>query len=106
MQTMTIDVRTLARTAVDKLRGGDARGARALYEQVVAAGVADAAVFHSLAQACGMLQDHAAALAAIDRALALTPSNVFSLVLKADLLAARGDGRGATAFYQAALKAA
>ena len=77
-----------------------------MFEQVVAAGVADAAMFHSLAQACGMLQDHAAALAAIDRALALTPANVFSLVLKADLLAARGDGRGATAFYQAALKAA
>ena len=106
MQTTSPDARTVARSAIDKLRSGDAPGARALFERLVAAGVQDAAIFHCLAQACGAMKDHAAAIRAVDRALVMTPAAVFSLLLKADLLSATGDGRGASAFYQAALKAA
>lgn len=106
MLTSVQDFRATAQAGVDKLRGGDAAGARKLLEQVAAAGKGDAALFHCLAHACAALRDADGALRAVDRALAMAPSNLQSLLLKADLLAARGDGRGATAFYQAALKAA
>ena len=106
MPTTQLDARSVARSAIDKLRAGDAAGARALFEQLVAAGVADASVFHCLAQACGALGEHGAAVKAVDQALAIEPANVYSLLLKADLLSAAGDGRGATAFYKGALKAA
>jgi aspartate beta-hydroxylase len=106
MSTTSFDARAVARQAIDHLRAGDARAARVLFEQLVAAGVADASIHHCLAQACGALGEHGAALAAVERALALTPANPYSLMLKADLLAERGDARGATAFYKAALTAA
>lgn len=106
MPTITLDARAIARSAIDKLRAGDAASARAMLEQLVAAGAADASVFHCLAQACGALKQFPAAIAAVSQALALTPANVYSLLLKADLLAAAGDGRAATAFYKGALKAA
>lgn len=106
MEPTLSDPRATAQAGIDKLRAGDAAGARRLLEQVAGAGKADAAVFHCLAHACAALRDPAAALAAVDRALAMAPSNLQSLLLKADLLAAGGDGRGATAFFQAAIKAA
>ena len=106
MLSTSLDARTIARLAIDKMRAGDAAGARALFEQLVAAGVADASIFHCLAQACGAMGEQGAALAAIERALAMSPANVHSLLLKADLLAGANDARGATAFYKAALKAA
>lgn len=106
MLTSTRDFQAIAQAGVDKLRGGDAAAARALLEQVAAAGKGDAALFHCLAHACAALRDADGALRAVDQALAMAPSSLQSLLLKADLLAARGDGRGATAFYQAALKAA
>ena len=52
------------------------------------------------------LKDRPAALAAVDRALALEPGNLRALILKADLLAAEGDDRAASSFYLAALKSA
>lgn len=106
MPTTTQDARSVAHSAIDKLRAGDAPGARALFEQLAAAGLADASIFHCLAQACGAMGEYGAALAAVERALAVKPANVYSLLLKADLLGSSGDGRGATAFYKAALKAA
>lgn len=106
MPPASLDAPALARLATDKLRAGDVRGARALFEQLTTAGLADASIYHCLAQAWGAMGDPDAALAAIDRALALTPANVYSLLLKADLLAAANDARGATVFYKAALKAA
>ncbi|RJG11363.1 aspartyl/asparaginyl beta-hydroxylase domain-containing protein [Massilia cavernae] len=106
MQTTSFDPRATAQAGIDKLRAGDAAGARKLLEKVAAAGHADASVFHCLAHACAALRDLPAALAAADRALATAPANMQSLLLKADLLVASGDGRAAVAFYQAAIKAA
>ncbi|MES2316648.1 MAG: aspartyl/asparaginyl beta-hydroxylase domain-containing protein [Pseudomonadota bacterium] len=106
MPTTSPDARSVAHAAIDKLRAGDAAGARALFEQLTAAGLADASIFHCLAQACGAMGEYAPALIAVERALAIKPANVYSLLLKADLLTSSGDGRGATAFYKAALKAA
>lgn len=106
MQSTGIDYRATAQAGVDKLQRGDARGARMLFEQVAAAGKADASLYHCLAHACAALRDRQAALDAVDKALAAAPANLQSLLLKADLLEAGGDGRAAVAFYQAAIKAA
>ena len=49
---------------------------------------------------------NAPSLEAIDRALAQDPRNVAALIRKADHLAARGDARGASAYYLQAVKVA
>jgi aspartyl/asparaginyl beta-hydroxylase (cupin superfamily) len=49
---------------------------------------------------------NATSLEAIDRALAQDPRNVAALIRKADHLAARGDERGASAYYLQAVKVA
>ena len=106
MSTTTLDVRAVAQSGIAKLRAGDPHAARALLEQITGAGLADASIHHCLAQARGAMGDHAAALESVDKALELKPANMYSLILKADLLAGSGDDRGATVYYKAALKAA
>ena len=59
------------------------------------------AEFVSLASARAKLGDHRAALEAVDQALALQPRNLRALIVKADVLAALGDARGASSFYRA-----
>ena len=54
----------------------------------------------------GKLQDDAGKIAAIDRLLATEPRNCRALIRKADHLAAAGDMRSASAYYQAAVKSA
>lgn len=101
-----LDVRAQAQDGVDALRRGDARKARESFERIVAARQADASVYLGLAFACGALRDSAAALAALDRALALEPRNWRALVAKADHLAVLGDQRAASAFYREAVNLA
>lgn len=84
----------------------DARTARESLERLVATGRADASVYLRLAHACAVLKDHAAALAAADRVLALEPRNFRALIVKADQLGAAGDHRAAAAFYRAAVAVA
>jgi len=91
---------------IEALRKGDARKARESFERIVAAGQADASAYLGLAYACAGLKDHPAALAALDRALALEPRNLRALIMKADHLAAAGDARAASAFYRAAVNTA
>src|SRR6266581_1215835 len=88
---------------IEALRKGDVRKARESFERIVAAGQADASAYLGLAYACTGLKDHPAALAAVDRALALEPRNLHALILKADYLAALGDARAASSFYRAAV---
>ena len=52
------------------------------------------------------MKDRAAALQAIDRALALEPRNLRALVFKADYLDAIGDSRSASSYYRAAVNVA
>ncbi len=106
MPMSPIDVRVLAQSGIAALRSGDAEGARKTFERISAAGLADASAFLGLAYACSALRDRAAALAAVDRALALEPRNVRALLFKADHLAAADDARAASAFYMAVVKSA
>src|SRR5712675_1497103 len=89
------DARAHARSCIEALRKGDVRQARESFERVVAAGQADASAYLGLAYACTGLKDHPAAVAAVDRALALEPRNLGALIMKADYLAALGDARAA-----------
>ena len=91
---------------IEALRKGDARKARESFERIVAAGQADASAYLGLAYACAGLKDRPAALAAVDRALALEPRNLRALIMKADHLAAAGDARAASSFYRAAVNTA
>ena len=106
MATPPIDARALAQSGAEALRRGDARTARESFEQIVAARQADTSVCMALAYACRRLNDPPAALAAVERALALTPHDLRALILKADLLAEAGDERTASSFYQFAIRIA
>ena len=106
MQTSPLNARALGKFAMEALQHGDARGARAAFEQIVNAGEADTSIFLALAFACRNLQDAPAALNAIDKALALEPRNLRALLFKADLLDQMGDTRAASSFYLAAINAA
>jgi tetratricopeptide (TPR) repeat protein len=100
------NARAHARSGIEALRKGDVRQARESFERIVAAGQADASAYLGLAYACTGLEDHPAALAAVDHALALEPRNLRALIMKADHLAAAGDARAASSFYRAAVNTA
>ena len=87
MQSPSIDARALSESGVEALRRGDPRKARDAFEQIVEAGRADASACIGLAYACRSLNDKAASLAAVDKALSLEPRNLRALILKADHLA-------------------
>ncbi len=106
MNNPTIDARALAQSGMDLLRKGDARGARAAFERVAAAGQADASLWVMLAHTCRRLGEDTAEAEAFDRALALEPRHVLALVGKGDCLARSGDERGAVAFYLESMQAA
>ena len=95
-----------AQAGIEALRRGDSRRARESFERVVASGRADASTYLALAYACRSLKDNAAALAAVEKALALEPRNLLALIFKADHLAAVGEARTASSFYLAAVKSA
>ncbi len=98
------DPRPAAQSA---LREGRHADARRLFEAWIAGGGArEAAPQLGLALACLGLDDVPAALAAVDRALALEPRNLRALLLKGDLVHRMGDARGALAWYQAAVRGA
>jgi aspartate beta-hydroxylase len=103
MHMPPIDARALAQSGVEALRRGDPRSARESFERILAAGQADASTCLALAHACRALKKHAAARAAVDKALALEPRNLLALIFKADHLAADGDERAASSFYRAAV---
>ena len=106
MPSSSIDSNAIVRIGFEALHAGDARKARAAFEQVVAAGRADAAIHAALGYACSRLDDKAAALQAAEDALALEPRNLRALIIKADHFAKKGDARAAASFYGFALRIA
>jgi aspartyl/asparaginyl beta-hydroxylase (cupin superfamily) len=106
MSSQPLDVRALRQAGTAALQAGDAATARRCFEQVVASGHADASIWIALAVACQALKDNASMLAALDKTLAIEPRNLRALIMKADHLAATGDGRAALSFYNAVLAVA
>lgn len=106
MSSTTLDPRLLTQAGAQALSRGDFSGARDLFEKIVAAGRADGPVWLGLAFARRGLGDHAGKLEALERLLALEPRHLRGLIMKADHFAEAGDGRAASAFYRAALRAA
>ena len=92
---------SLVSAAVAALRSGDPARARKLFEEVIATGQVDGAVWLGQARACRAQGDDAAKLAALDAALALNPRDLRALVMKADHYAQAGDARAAASFYRA-----
>jgi hypothetical protein len=99
-----IDARALVQQAIEGLRRGEPATARDRFQQIIDAGAADASVWLGLAVALRGLGDHAAKLAAIDRALALEPQNLRARIMKADHFTETGDARAASAFYAAVVR--
>jgi aspartate beta-hydroxylase len=106
MSTSTVDPHALARLGSEALRRGDAQAARQSFENALSAGGGDASTCLGLAEACQRLGDPLAALAAVDKALALEPRNLRALIWKGDHLADLGDRRAAASFYSFALRIA
>lgn len=92
----------LVREGVAAMQRGDGRAARAAFEQVAAAGNGIAPPWLLIAQACRLDRDQDGELAALDRLLADQPRHVRGLIMKGDVLAQRGDLRGAHSFYRLA----
>jgi aspartyl/asparaginyl beta-hydroxylase (cupin superfamily) len=98
----------VAQSGFDALRDGRYADALAQFEQLAAAGVADGSVFFAMAIAHQRSGDTSGALAAVERALTLSPAGlqrVQLLILKGDVLAAQGEARDASACYLAAIRA-
>ena len=106
MSTPPANAGAPVQAALAALREGRHVEARRLFEQVIAAGPADASVHLGLAYACFGEGDPAQVLAATDRVLAMEPRNLRALLLKADQLQRSGDPRAAVGYYQAVVKAA
>ena len=98
------DARSLAQAGFAALRNGKFLDALTLFDRLIKAGQADASIFFATAVARQQMADKAGALQAIDRALAHEGSNFQFLLFKADLLAASGANREATALYLAAVR--
>jgi aspartate beta-hydroxylase len=96
----------LVSAAVAALRSGDPGRARALFDEVIAGGGADGAVWLGQALACRALGDNEAKLAALDEALTLNPRDLRALAMKGDHYAEAGDARAAAAFYRAMVNVA
>lgn len=86
--------------ALAALRAGDWSGARDQLEAMVAAGSADATALALLGWACHRLGDAAAADVAINRALQLDDQNLRAMLVKGDVLMARGAAREANIYYR------
>jgi aspartyl/asparaginyl beta-hydroxylase (cupin superfamily) len=104
MVTSGLDLNATALAGTQALQRGDAAKARALFEQIVAAGRGDEFVWVALATACRGLGDHEAQMEAAEKALAASPRNVRALILKGDALVGADDTRTAVAFFRAALR--
>ncbi len=88
------------------LNRGDPGAARAIFDQAVSAGAADAAVWFGLSRAQRALGAAAEEGAALDQALALDANFLPALLGKGDWFARRGDRRAADSYYSVGSKLA
>jgi len=106
MAATPIDLPAVTAAAFAALKRGDPASARVLFEQAVAAGSADAAMWFGLSLVHRSLGSAAEENAALDQALKLDSNHMPALLAKGDLFAARGDRRAANSFYVAWTKLA
>jgi len=96
----------MVHAAAAALQSGNHAEARRLLEQVMTVTRGNVQIWLMLAIAARGMTDWAAAEEAADRVLAADPQNIRALILKGDARAARRDPRGATRFYEQAIKLA
>lgn len=102
-QSNRAQAEAIANAALDALRRGDGASAQHGFEQAIALGLQPAPWF-LLAQACRLAGDHDEEREALDQLLAIDPRHVGALILRGDSSVRLGDARGATSFYQQALR--
>ena len=102
-QGVTADARARLAAAVEAFRARDFTRAVEGLRQAAAELPAEAMPWELLANAEAATGDTGAAMAALDRRLALDKRNVAALLLKGQLLEREGDRRSADANYQAAI---
>ena len=96
----------MVRQGVAAMQRGAGSEARRLFDQVASAGNGIAPPWLLIAQACRIERDDQGELTALDRLLADQPRHLRGLIMKGDLLARRGNPRGAHSFYMIALRVA
>jgi len=101
-----VNLQELTAAGYAALQRGDAPGAQRLFDQAVAAGCADAAIWFGLFRTYRALGQAAEEQSALDRALQADTYYVPALIAKGDTFAGAGDRRAANAYYTPALKIA
>ena len=85
------------------MRSGDGTTARANFEAIIATGRATPQIWLFLAQSCDIVDDRAAARAALDQTLAADPGNPYALVMQGELHTRDGNDRAASNWYDRAI---
>jgi len=106
MTAAPIDMNAVGEAGMAALHGDDPKLARELFEQIIAAGEADATVWLVTALARKAMGDAPATHEALDQMLKIDPENLRALLMKADCLAEDGDSRSAVVFYDTVLRLA
>ena len=99
-------LQTIAQRGFAALQGQNFAEAHRLFGEIVAAGAATPPIYYLQAEAAFHLNRLDEADTALAQALAADPSNIPALILKADILSARGEDRNAMAWYQRAINLA
>ncbi len=108
-QTVPLDrarLEALANQGIAALQRGDAAAAQPCFQAITASGQANVQMWLLLAQSCDMLDDRAAARAALGQVIAQDGNNPYALVMMGELLTRDGDDRAAVGWYGRALDAA
>lgn len=102
----TPNYEAIARGGVEALRRGDAKAARAAFEQVTAAGRASHQLRLFLAQACEIEGDGPAMEAALVPVLEAEPRNLYALLMNGEYRQRIGDDRAAASWFGMAISSA
>jgi hypothetical protein len=106
MQLSVSEAERIAREGAQALQSGNPAEAQKRFDQLAAAGRANAQIWLLLAHSCGLLGDWAGAERASDEVLRRDAGNLRALILKGDSRREAGDPRAAASFYRTAQRAA
>ncbi len=100
-----VQLEAIAGRGIEALRRGDATAARQAFETCTASGRATPQIWLLLAQSCDMIDDRAAARAALGQVLAVDPGNPYALVMQGEIHSRDGNDRAASSWYDRAIDA-